>query len=181
MITIPNLLTALRILSIPFFAALVTAGNLHAALILFTAAAATDFFDGYLARRFSWQSPLGQSLDPLADKLLMSSAFIVLAYAGFVPVWLAAIVLLRDLSMLLGIIILNRSGSGVNIEPTVAGKATTFLQTIAVASVLFGLPVDNVLYLILALVTAYGGVEYGLRELGARLSRSPEQTRILIK
>ncbi len=175
LITIPNLLTALRILSIPFFVLLVAAGNLHTALLLFIAAAATDFFDGYLARRFSWQSSLGATLDPLADKLLMSSAFVVLAYAGHLPVWLGAVVLTRDLFMLFGIIMLRRSGAGVNIEPMIAGKVTTFLQAVTVASLLFTLPAHNVLYLVVALITAYGGIEYGLRELDRRLSKSPKE------
>ena len=95
-VTVPNLICLLRIaLTVPIVV-LLAEGRYGQTLVLFAIAAASDILDGYLAKTFGWSSELGKVLDPLADKLLLVSVFITLAVIGLVPVWLAAIAVLRD-------------------------------------------------------------------------------------
>ena len=84
---LPNALCVLRIILIGPIAALLLQGRLSLALLVFAFAALTDVLDGYLAKRFSWQTELGKRLDPLADKLLLVTVFVVVALLGKAPVW----------------------------------------------------------------------------------------------
>jgi cardiolipin synthase len=93
---IPNAISILRILLILPILELILRGQYNVALLLFVIAGFSDGVDGYLAVRFNWQSRLGGLLDPVADKLLVAGMFITLAYTGLIPVWLAAIVIGRD-------------------------------------------------------------------------------------
>jgi len=100
-ITFPNLLTLLRILAVPFFAIAVWYGHMVDACFLFVAAGLTDVLDGYLARRFNQKSALGAILDPAADKLLITTAFILLAFpreawAVRLPPWVTILAISRD-------------------------------------------------------------------------------------
>ena len=104
--TTANLLTSARIVLIIPFLYLIHEGRPGLALMVFFAAGITDFFDGYVARHFNQQSALGRFLDPMADKLLTTASFVVLALAHesfpSIPVWLAAAVVGRDVLILLG-------------------------------------------------------------------------------
>jgi cardiolipin synthase len=129
MLTLPNFLTMLRIAGIPVFLILLTGGHFAAALVLFVLAALTDTIDGALARIMDSRSELGAVLDPLADKLLQVSTFIVLAVIGAIPYWLLVIVLSRDAVILLGFASLYLiSAEPVAVDPSALGKATTFFQ-----------------------------------------------------
>ena len=99
---IPNLICVLRIALVwPIISALVD-GRFLVALVLVAIAGASDGLDGYLAKRFNWRSRLGGLLDPLADKLLLVSTFVTLAWLGLTPAWLAALVILRDIVIVTG-------------------------------------------------------------------------------
>src|SRR5512144_3012143 len=102
MLNLPNTLTFMRIAAVPVFLICLTYERFGAALSIFMAAAITDALDGALARLTDADTELGASMDPLADKLLMSSSFIVLAWIGGVPAWLTILVLSRDAVILLG-------------------------------------------------------------------------------
>src|SRR5258706_148067 len=102
---LPNFLTALRLAAAPTTAGLLVAGHFNAAFGIFAAAGLSDAADGFLAKRFGLDSPLGRVLDPVADKALMLAAFVTLALLDDVPVWLAAIVIARDGLILLGLAI----------------------------------------------------------------------------
>ena len=104
--TLPNFLTFGRMLVLPFLIVAILEGRHLTALVLFLAAAVTDIVDGFLARRFGMSSPLGAYLDPIADKLLLMMSYLFLAIPSYpaivkVPVWLAVMVLSRDILMLL--------------------------------------------------------------------------------
>ncbi|MBI3653269.1 MAG: CDP-alcohol phosphatidyltransferase family protein [Acidobacteria bacterium] len=127
-----NLLTLFRIILIAPFLFEIYGGRYGAALLIFFIASVSDFFDGYVARRFNQQSKLGQTLDPLADKILTTAAFIVMALprANFpsIPVWLAIAVVGRDAVILLGSAIVYARTKFKDFKPTTSGKVNTFLE-----------------------------------------------------
>jgi cardiolipin synthase (CMP-forming) len=127
-----NILTAFRIvLTLPFLY-LVKEGRFGTALLVFFTASLTDFFDGYVARRFNQQSPLGRFLDPLADKLLTTATYIVMAipHEGFpsIPVWLAVAVVARDIVILIGSLFVYLVTRYKGFKPTLLGKVNTFVE-----------------------------------------------------
>jgi CDP-diacylglycerol--glycerol-3-phosphate 3-phosphatidyltransferase len=127
-----NLLTIFRILLIAPFLYWINQGRFGSALLVFFIASITDFFDGYVARRFNQQSKLGQILDPLADKILTTASFLVMAlpHPNFpsIPVWLAIAVVGRDLVILLGSLIVLALTKHNDFKPTMSGKVNTFLE-----------------------------------------------------
>ncbi len=168
-INIPNILTVLRMLLVPVFAFLIIKDRLGLAISVFLVAGVTDALDGYIAKRFSLRTEFGANIDPLADKLLLSTAFIILTAKGFLPLWLTALVILRDVVILVGIVSLRLSGRKVEIVPSISGKATTALQILTVfyAMVVAGRPGDALLVamsVLTALFTLYTGFGYVWRE-----------------
>ncbi|MGV8075428.1 MAG: CDP-alcohol phosphatidyltransferase family protein [Syntrophobacteraceae bacterium] len=132
--TIPNILTIIRILLTPLLIWLLLDGDLGLALIVFLVAGMTDGLDGLIARVFNQKSKLGAYLDPLADKLLLVSSFIMLAKLGKVPNWLVVIAVSRDVIILLGMVTLSFHQVPVEIRPSGISKITTLLQLITVLS-----------------------------------------------
>jgi cardiolipin synthase (CMP-forming) len=132
---IPNLISLARILlTVPVVLALLDHAFLWA-LLLFVAAGVSDGVDGFLAKRFHWQSRLGSLIDPLADKLLLVSSSISLAWMGLLPVWLVAAVLLRDLIIVSGATYWNFHFGRLEARPTVVSKINTFVQIVLVLTV----------------------------------------------
>jgi len=141
---IPNLICVLRMVLVwPIVNALLT-GRFVLALILVAVAGLSDGLDGYLAKRFDWRSRLGGLLDPLADKLLLVSTFLTLAYASLVPLWLAAVVVIRDIVIVSGGLIYQAIIAPVRPEPSRASKLNTAAQLVFVCAVIanrgLGLP-----------------------------------------
>lgn len=127
-----NSLTGFRIaLTLPFLY-LVKQGHFGTALLVFFIASLTDFFDGFVARKFNQQSPLGRFLDPLADKLLTTATYIVMAipHDGFpsIPVWLAVAVVGRDIIILIGSLLVYLATRFKGFKPTLLGKVNTFVE-----------------------------------------------------
>jgi cardiolipin synthase len=133
---LPNALCVLRIILIGPIAALLLQGRLPLALLVFAFAALTDVLDGYLAKRFGWQTELGKRLDPLADKLLLVTVFVVVALLGRAPIWLAATVVARDLIITAGGLTYLWLYGDPQGQPTVISKVNTFLQVAFVLGVL---------------------------------------------
>ena len=128
-------------------------------LALFLITAFTDILDGYLARRFGWGSKLGSYLDPIADKLMMSSLFVALAYGGIFPWWLVTIVLGRDVAITVGGVILMQCTTLRAFPPTMAGKLSTFVQIVTVAFAMAGF--SNEYFWYVTATFAFGsGVQY---------------------
>jgi len=135
--TIPNLICLLRIaLTVPIVI-LLAEGRYSETLVLFAVAAASDIVDGYLAKTFGWTSEVGKFLDPFADKLLLVSVFITLAVIGLVPVWLAAIAVLRDVIIGAGAGVYKLLFGPVEGRPTVPSKLNTLVQLLFVIAVVW--------------------------------------------
>ncbi|MGB7762071.1 MAG: CDP-alcohol phosphatidyltransferase family protein [Bryobacteraceae bacterium] len=169
-----NGLTALRLLLAPPIVAAMWAGRNGLALALFMLAAATDVLDGATARQFGLETPLGAYLDPIADKCLLNAMFLAMAGARMIPWWFVAIVLGRDVYLLLAAAILLRFTRRRKFPPSVWGKASTFVQIVtAIAALTAGMlsqsnpwiPVAALLW-ISAAVTIWSGVEYSWRGIG---------------
>ena len=131
-INIPNILTIIRILLIPLFIIFLMKDMFHFALLVFTIAAISDALDGLFARYLDQRTLLGAYLDPLADKLLLSSAFIILAIIKIVPGWLAVIVISRDVLILLGVAIFALADISIEIRPRITSKCTTVCQILTI-------------------------------------------------
>ncbi len=136
MLNLPNCLTLFRILTIPIFLEFLAYHFYWEALVVFAIGGLTDFLDGFTARWMNQQTALGAYLDPVADKLLVVSSFIMLASVGGIPTWLAVVVVARDALIVLGYcIIYVLVEERLQVRPSLLGKwSTTFqLLTLAVA------------------------------------------------
>ena len=125
---IPNFLSLTRIILVPVFVIFLIQDEYYNALIVFVIAGLTDALDGAMARLLNAQTKLGAYLDPIADKLLLSTSFVTLAILGIIPSWLTVIVISRDFIILLGIAILSLMSVIFEIKPALISKATTALQ-----------------------------------------------------
>jgi cardiolipin synthase len=139
-LNLPNLLTLLRIGAIPLFLILLTDQRYTEALIVFAVAGATDSLDGAIARLTNSRTILGSYIDPLADKLLLVSSFLILTFLGFIPHWLAILVISRDVIILTGFVVLFIiTGHAIAVRPTFVGKSCTFFQLLTVTQTLVAL------------------------------------------
>ena len=132
LINIANGLTAARVLLVPYFAFLLISGRGKAALVVFAVCGATDALDGLLARWLRQRTLVGALLDPIADKLLMATAFIVLSYVHIAPLRLAIMVISRDIIILTGSLIYLLLFEASDIRPTGLSKANTAVQILTV-------------------------------------------------
>ncbi|HTG00863.1 MAG TPA: CDP-diacylglycerol--glycerol-3-phosphate 3-phosphatidyltransferase [Nitrospirota bacterium] len=176
---LPNYITLLRIILIPFFINFMIYGYRKAALIVFIVACITDALDGLIARLTNTQTELGAFFDPIADKLLIISAFVTLVIIGMLPIWFAIIVVSRDMILVLGSIALYFSGHQFVARPSIIGKATTVFQ---LAAVILSLTMKktgnnavliNTLYWIAAALTLASGSQYVFRGIKI-VGRNPE-------
>lgn len=125
---VPNLLTLMRLALVPAMAWWLAAGMFPAALALFLVSAATDLADGYIARRFGITSRLGAMLDPVADKLSMFAATVLLAWHGLLPLWLAIAIVARDVVIMAGAFAYRVVRGRLKIRPTWLSKVNTALE-----------------------------------------------------
>jgi cardiolipin synthase len=146
-VTLPNILTIFRMVLIPVFVTLVFYQRFPWALAVFVVAGVTDFFDGLLARRFDQRSSLGTILDPVADKLMMVTAFVVLSLRSVyphplpphlpVPFWVTVTVISRDVFIVVGAAAINIMTGFRGFRPSWLGKISTTVQIVAIAAILF--------------------------------------------
>jgi cardiolipin synthase len=169
--TIPNLLSLLRMGLIPLFVILVMNGSSGKALLLFVVAGVTDALDGFIARFWKQQSLLGAYLDPIADKLLLTTAYVVLSIPSLnhgtqIPAWITILVIARDVLIVSVALVLYLAAGIRKFPPSVLSKINTILQVVAVALVLVSdvfrdlrwieLVADTSLYLVAGLTVASG-------------------------
>ncbi|GMQ88758.1 MAG: CDP-alcohol phosphatidyltransferase family protein [Gammaproteobacteria bacterium] len=133
---IPNLITVGRILLVAPVAWALMVQDFMLALILFFVAGVSDAVDGFLAKRFGWESRLGALLDPLADKFLLVTCYGVLAWNGLLPMWLLVLVLIRDLLIVGGAVVYNFRIRHLEAAPTLISKLNTLLQILLVLLVI---------------------------------------------
>jgi len=166
---LPNLICLIRIGLVWPVAAALARGNMPLALALFVLAGFSDGLDGYLAKRFRWTSELGKVLDPLADKVLLITVFVQLAWLGAVPWWLSAAVVARDVMIALGALVYRLWFGPLRGRPTVLSKINTALQlmyiTLVMLSAAFHVPPHEILDAVALLTlasTAVSGLHYVL-------------------
>lgn len=139
--TLANLLTILRLILIPVFVSVIFYHQFLSALAVFLIAAITDGLDGLVARTFNQKTPLGEILDPMADKLLLVTSFVVLSLSGVtslppLPFWLTATVISRDIFIVLGALVINITTGLNRFPPSLPGKLNTLIQVVTVVAFL---------------------------------------------
>jgi len=168
---LPNLITSLRVVLVPLFILMMVGKKHEEAMFVFAAACLTDAFDGLTARAFNMRSTLGIWLDPIADKLLLTSAFVVLAipslsYPYRIPVWLAVVCIGRDFLIGAAVLTINLAKGLTTFRPSLIGKTTTVVQVVTLFLVLaansygndFGLLPE--MYYLTGLITLASAVFY---------------------
>jgi cardiolipin synthase (CMP-forming) len=152
LLTAPNQLTLLRMMFLPFIVIKLVEGHYSWALILFVLAGLSDGLDGVLARTLHQQTVMGQYLDPIADKLLLSTMFLVLSILHKIPWKFTVVVFSRDISILAASAVLYAIAGLRDFRPSIFGKANTFAQVAAVFFVLL-LAIDNARWISIARLT----------------------------
>jgi len=180
---IPNVISSIRILLVAPIAVALAERHLTATIALFGVAALSDAADGFLAKRYGWQSDLGAVLDPAADKLLLVTVFITLAYLRLVPYWLMAAAVARDTIIVAGALLYRFWFGPLKVRPSVVSKFNTLCQAAFILAVVgreqFSLPPAWVVVVLGALVfvtVTVSGIDYvliyGRRALGLAKPRA---------
>jgi cardiolipin synthase len=165
-INIPNILTVLRILITPLFVIFLIRNQHGYALLVFVFAGVSDGLDGLIARWLNQRSDLGAVLDPIADKLLLTAAYITLGILRDIPGWLAVLVISRDVLIVTGIAVLTFADIHFDIRPSLISKWTTVFQILMVGVSLLDLDFSEAKTLVLALgwvtagMTVLSGLHY---------------------
>jgi cardiolipin synthase (CMP-forming) len=178
--TVPNQITLLRLGFLPFFLILISYEHYRWALLVQVLAGLSDGIDGLLARSLNQRSSLGAYLDPIADKLLLSSSFVILAFKQKLAWWLTILVLSRDVLLLIVAAVIILIAGYRPFPPSVLGKCTTAFQIILVFAIVLaaafpspGLALLNrVLVYVVTALTVISGFHYSITIAG-RLSSSP--------
>jgi len=170
-LNLPNSLTIARIVIIPLFIIAVIYKRYDYALYMFIVAALTDTLDGFIARLTNQKTALGTFLDPLADKFLLITSFIVFSMNGWLPKWLVITVISRDVIVITGWVLIYLITHTSSVKPTATGKAAIAMQLILLCYVLLDINVgflpdiQNVLIWLTATLTIISGLHYIYRGL----------------
>ncbi|MDD5427998.1 MAG: CDP-alcohol phosphatidyltransferase family protein [Candidatus Omnitrophica bacterium] len=172
-LNLANKITIVRIVLIPFFVAAIVYARLEIALSIFIVAVLSDGADGFIARALKQKTALGTILDPVADKLLLLSAYICLSVSASIPQglrlppYVPIIVISRDVIIVLGSIMVYVVTNNLKVAPSAVGKATTFFQMMTIVSILLQFKYSFVVWNIAVLFTIISGVDYVIK--GSRL------------
>lgn len=169
---LPNTITLMRIGVVPFlFILLSNPGEFWSLVIagLFVVASITDFFDGYIARKYHMITTMGKFLDPIADKIIVNTAMILMIPIGRIPAWIVAITIIRDL--IVDVIRSIASSEGIFMQASILGKQKTVTQIIAVTALMihysiFGINahiVGTVILYVALFLTIYSGIDYFIK------------------
>ena len=145
---IPNILTLARIALVPWLIVLLQEHEFQLSLLVFVVAGVTDALDGFIAKRFNASSKLGAILDPLADKALLVSSYVMLSVMELIPFWLMVVVVFRDIAIIGGFLILVLFYGSIEMKPLRSSKLNTFLQISFIALMLaaLGFELETLLY-----------------------------------
>ena len=160
----PNKLTILRMILVPFFLVSFyieiknSDSSLIISTIIFAVASITDFFDGYLARKYNLVTDFGKFMDPLADKILVAAAMICLVGASRMPAWMAVLIISREYAI--SILRAIAAASGKVIAASSGGKIKTVTQIVAIIMLLLNIPFAMYVMIVAVVATFYSGVEY---------------------
>lgn len=164
-----NRITIARIILIPFFITSVVYSRMDLALAFFVLAIMSDGVDGFIARTLKQKTALGTILDPLADKLLLVSAYICLAVVNTIPShlklppYVPIIVISRDAIIVMGSVMVYMIKGDLKVSPSIVGKITTFFQMITIVSILVKFNYSYVIWNIAALLTVISGIDYVMK------------------
>ncbi|MFW6269628.1 MAG: CDP-diacylglycerol--glycerol-3-phosphate 3-phosphatidyltransferase [Bacillota bacterium] len=157
---LPNFLTVIRIILIPVYLFYFISGNYFSAGIIFLVSVSTDFFDGFIARKYNLISKIGRLLDVFADKLTIISILLALVIRGIIPKSITIIILSREIFLLIGGIIVYNKDIDV-IQPSKLGKISMFLLYLAISAALLNISyIDIVLFYIALPLNIISGLEY---------------------
>lgn len=165
-LNIPNTLTIARIVIIPVLITAIIYNQYLYALFLFVIAALTDMLDGLFARLTNQKTALGTFLDPLADKFLLMSSFIIFSVYGWIPKWFTIIVISRDIIVVIGFFLLYMITNSLKVEPVFLGKVAIALQLFILAYILLNInivtlpPVHDIFFIFSAVLTVISGLQY---------------------
>ena len=170
-LTPANQLTILRMVFVPIFVILLVYEHLGWAFAIFILAGVTDGLDGLIARLLKQKTSLGAYLDPIADKLLLTTSFVVLSIKSLglpntVPLWLTILIISRDVILVASVLIIVITTGHRNFPPSIYGKAATFFQILTLVAVLYlnyeriTTPALQWIFLPTAAVTVYSGLDY---------------------
>jgi cardiolipin synthase len=164
---LPNIITFFRFLLVVPVVLLLLNRRYDGALLVFALAGFSDALDGYLAKRYHWTSHLGALLDPLADKLMLVSGFVTLAWLGLIPAWLVGLIILRDVVIVTGAIVYNMRIEKLEAAPSVVSKLNTLAQILLVLAVIYSQAVKplpsfwmGVLIYGVLVTTLWSGLDY---------------------
>ena len=161
---LPNYITIIRLIMIPLFVVMLTKQppQYGYALIIFLVAALTDALDGVIARKTNSITPIGKFMDPMADKLLIVSAFVALAVLKMIPVWLTVVVLSRDIIIFFGWLGVYVVTGIKTIKPSIISKITTFFQMLTIILVLMDFEINllSLVFISSAVLTFFSGLHY---------------------
>ena len=170
MINIPNFITAIRGLSVPIFIMAIHYSKFTFAFAIFLLASISDAVDGLIARKLNQITKAGIIMDPIADKALIDSGFIMLSFnKPFIPVWLTIFVISRDTLIIIGAWLLTTFGKVEKIKPTAIGKLTAFLQFFTILATLthinfeLNLKLLQSIFVLTGIFTILSAIDYSLR------------------
>lgn len=160
--TLANKITLIRIVLIPVFIITLLQGLTPWPAVIFTITILSDALDGFIARRRKQITPLGSFLDPLADKLLMFSSYLVTAYMHIIPLWVFVVILSRDCIIVIGWAVIYFITDSTEIKPRLLGKLSTIFQMVTIWLLLLGLPgtIIEKLLITTVCITALSGIDY---------------------
>ena len=169
---LPNKLTIFRVILIPVFIIALMSGiipepvNRYVGVVIFCVASFTDYLDGHIARKYNLVTNCGKFMDPLADKLLVSSALICMIELGFLPAWIVIIIISREF-IITGFRLIAAEG-GLVIAASWWGKIKTVTQMLMIILVLFGVGgiIGNILIILATVFTVISGVDYIVKNIG---------------
>ena len=168
-VTLANKISILRIILIPFFITATVYSRMDIALMIFLVAVISDGADGFIARTFNQKTQLGTILDPVADKLLLISAYICLSVVGHIPEhlrmppYVPILVISRDAIIVIGSLIVYMIKGDIKISPSILGKITTFFQMMTIVSILVKFNYSNIVWNVTVLLTIASGLDYVMK------------------
>ena len=163
---IPNFITGARIIFVPCLIWMLFQSHYERALILVLLMGLSDALDGFLARCYDWKTTLGSYLDPIADKVMLLSAYLTFAILGWVPWWLSGLIIARDVVLLIGAVCYHLSTRQLKMDPLALSKINTFAQIILAVSLIYAQvgplspQIISVLITIVACTTLASGSQY---------------------
>jgi cardiolipin synthase (CMP-forming) len=161
-----NKISIARIILIPFFIAAVVYAKMDLALLFFLIAVVSDGVDGFVARTLKQKTQLGTILDPIADKMLLISAYICLSVVGTIPQhlrlppYVPIIIISRDVIIVLGSVIVYLLKGDIKVSPSIIGKITTFFQMMTIVCILVRFEHSNLIWNIAVILTILSGIDY---------------------